>query len=182
MEQKDELWGLAMRSARGFLRRFEDLTTRNERDDLVQETACSAWRWAQSARDPGRFEAAVRTIARRTRCRFRTQRQRQREHEARSLEYRPVEPPSLVVVGHCVPSVWLLDCLDRVLEGLCALDRRLLLGMHEGFCCAELAVRFRCSEKSVKVRIHRTRRRVQMEIERAVLDAEELDVVSQSNP
>ncbi|MCC7065283.1 MAG: sigma-70 family RNA polymerase sigma factor [Planctomycetes bacterium] len=182
MEQTEELWGLALASARGFLRRFEDLTTRGERDDLVQETACAAWRWAQSARDPSRFEAAVRTIARRARCRLLSQRRRRREHEAQFLEHYPVDSLCFLVAGHRVPSLWLLSCLDQVLEGLCALDRHLLLGMHEGFCCAELAVRFRCSEKSVKVRIHRTRRRVQMEIERAVLDAEELDVVSQSNP
>jgi DNA-directed RNA polymerase specialized sigma24 family protein len=46
------------------------------------------------------------------------------------------------------------------MQGLPALDRQLLLGFHEGFCCAELASRFGRSEDCVKTRISRARRRV----------------------
>lgn len=175
MEQTEEMWGLAQRSARGFLRRFEDPLTRSARDDLVQEAAWAAWQWAASMRDTSRFVAAVRTIARRTRCRWLETERRRREVD--SLVSRGAEPAGYDVAGYRVSLVWLLECLRSVLGGLRELDRRLLIGLHEGFCCAELAARFHQSEESVKVRIHRTRRRVQLEIERAVLAADELDGV-----
>jgi DNA-directed RNA polymerase specialized sigma24 family protein len=166
---------LAQRSARGFLRRFEDSLTRSAREDLVQETAWAAWQWAASMRDTSRFDAAVRTIARRTRCRLIDAERRRRELD--SLAPPDGEPVAYEVAGHRVPLVWLLGCLQTVLAGLRELDRRLLIGLHEGFCCAELAARFRRSEQSVKVRIHRVRRVVQWEIEKAVLAADELDGV-----
>jgi DNA-directed RNA polymerase specialized sigma24 family protein len=45
------------------------------------------------------------------------------------------------------------------------LDRELLLGFYEGFCCAELAERFDRSPTCVKTRLHRARRRIQREVE-----------------
>lgn len=177
MERTEQLWGLAQRSARGFLRRFEDPLTRGERDDLVQETAWTAWRWAGSARDPSRFEAAVRTIARRARCRMLDGAHRRQKEQMGSQERHGDEPSTFAIAGHRVSLLWLLGCLQKVLAELRELDRHLLMGLHEGFCCAELAARFHLTEQSVKVRIHRTRRRVQMEIERAVLEADELDGV-----
>lgn len=175
MEKTEETWGLAQRGARGFLRRFEDSLTRGARDDLVQEAAWAAWQWAATMRDTSRFDAAVRTIARRTRCRWMDAERRRRE--AALLAATDPGPAVYEVAGHRVPRAWLLDCLQSVLARLREIDRRLLIGLHEGFCCAELAARFRRSEQSVKVRIHRARRVVQMEIEKAVLAADELDGV-----
>ena len=56
----------------------------------------------------------------------------------------------------------------RVLRGLQPLDQRLLLGFHEGFCCAELASRFGRTEDCVKTRIHRARQRVRTVFEELV--------------
>ncbi|MBM4060943.1 MAG: sigma-70 family RNA polymerase sigma factor [Planctomycetes bacterium] len=176
MERNEELWGLAQRSAQGFLRRFEDPLTRNERDDLVQETAWTAWRWVGTAREPARFAAAVRTIARRHRYRLLVREHRRRLRQAHLLQVRSEGPPQFSVLGRCVSSAWLLGCLRWVLGGLRELDRALLLGIHEGFCCAELAARFHRTEQSVKVRIHRARARVRREIELAVLTADDLEV------
>lgn len=175
MERTEEIWGLAQRTARDFLRRFEDRTTRNARDDLVQEAALAAWRWVDRAEDTSRLPAAVRTIARRARCRLFEQARRRDRAVALLRQEEDGAPATYVVAGHQVSRRWLLGCLHEVLGRLPETDRRLLLGRHEGFCCQELALRSSHSEGNVKVRIHRTRRRVQSEIERLVRAADRLD-------
>ena len=49
------------------------------------------------------------------------------------------------------------------------------MGFHEGFCCAELALRFGRSEDCVKTRIHRARRRVRSVYEDLVRLSGDLD-------
>ena len=77
----------------------------------------------------------------------------------------------------CVPlrvrNTWverdvLLGQLDRLLTGLTRLNRRILVSYYEGFSCAELAVRYRMPEESVKVRIHRARHKLRQLFERRV--------------
>ncbi len=62
----------------------------------------------------------------------------------------------------------LLGQLDRLLNGLTRLNRRILVSYYEGFSCAELAVRYRMPEESVKVRIHRARHKLRHLFERRV--------------
>ena len=169
MERNEELWGRMQEHARRFLRRFEDAFTRQQCDDLVQESAVAAWQWAGAARRPERFAAAVRTIARRKR--YRALRDHHRRREELSSACLPAPNPKideLRVAGRSVPREWLVARLVQALNGLRAVDRRLLLAQQEGFCCAEIAARLDMTEDVVKVRMHRARRRLQKEIERAV--------------
>ena len=176
MERTEQLWGAAAACAHDFLRRFADAFTRGEREDLVQETALTAWRWADHLRDSRRFAAAVRTIARRKR--YRALLEERRRSESCTAMNEPGDDrheATFVVAGRRVSLDWLLHRLHTVLQRLREIDRQLLLGIHEGFCCAELAARFRRSEQSIKARVHRARRRVQIEIEDAVREADDLD-------
>jgi DNA-directed RNA polymerase specialized sigma24 family protein len=43
---------------------------------------------------------------------------------------------------------------------LTKLNSRILMSYYEGFTCAELAVRYDLTTDSVKVRVHRSRRRI----------------------
>ena len=176
MERMEQRWRAAADCARDFLRRFSDAFTRFERDDLVQETAMTAWRWSDRLRDSARFTAAVRTIARRKRYRALLDEGRRIESYAAKGELHDAQhAATYIVAGRRVPLDWLMHRLHTVLQRLREIDRQLLLGIHEGFCCAELANRFRRSEQSVKARVHRARRRVQIEIEDAVREASDLD-------
>lgn len=175
MQRTERLCSVALRCARTFLGRFDDPATRRERDDLVQETAWTAWRWAEHMQEPRRFEAAVRTIARRKRNRMLALQQDPHGAAGELCEPTGPLPAEFLVAGRRVPADWLMDRLHIVLQQLREIDRRILLGHHEGFCCAELALRYRRSEQSVKARIHRARRRVQRGIEDAVHEAGELD-------
>ncbi|MEO6598100.1 MAG: sigma factor-like helix-turn-helix DNA-binding protein [Planctomycetota bacterium] len=80
-----------------------------------------------------------------------------------------------LIAGRRVPLRWARPCLQRALTRLSLIDRQLLLGFYEGFCCAELAARCGRTEQCVKTRIHRARRRVQEEIEASVRAADDLD-------
>ena len=83
------------------------------------------------------------------------------------------EPAQLRIAERAVPVAWAVRRLDRALDRLPALDQQLLLGFHEGFCCAELASRFGRTEACIKTRIHRARRRVQRILEGFVRGAGE---------
>ena len=179
MERGEDVWMLACSQAQGFLRRFGDDWTRSHREDLVQETAIAAWKWSEGVHDPARFWAAVRTIARRVRCRALTDAHRDRAAKQALKTARGdarEESERYYVIGdRRVPSHRVRPCMQRALDRLRPLDRQLLLGFHEGFCCAELSVRCARSEQCVKTRIHRARRRVQMEVEACVRAAGGLD-------
>jgi RNA polymerase sigma factor (sigma-70 family) len=175
MEPTEQLWGLAQRSAKHFLRRYDDPLTRRERADLVQECATTAWRWAANATEPQRFPAAVRTIAKRARYRMLATEHRRREMHQEAMRRREETPPSFRVRNRVVPGTWLLAQLQQVVADLAPLDRHLLLGNHEGFCVAELAERYGTSLPRAKTRLHRARRRVRRELEAAVVHCGHFD-------
>ena len=178
MEASDELWTKAHAQAEGHLRRHCDGWTRSHRDDLVQEATLAAWQWARQPHDQRRFWAAIRTITRRVRGRALWTSRRMRivltalAHAGGDGDHGEVH---LEIAGRRVPVHEVTPLLQRALQRLPALDRQLLLGFHEGFCCAELAARTRRSEPCVKTRIHRARRRVQCDIEEHVRAADGLD-------
>ncbi|MCK5944109.1 MAG: hypothetical protein KAI24_19140 [Planctomycetes bacterium] len=179
----EQRWVQMVAVARRFLRRYRDATTRHLREDLAQEAAMLAWQWADRIADESRLEAAVRTIARRLRAR--TLRARVRRGRLQFVPFgeadvddpvaRTPDERSLRIGARAVPVGWAVGRLGRVLRCLSELDQRLLLGFHEGFCCAELASRFGRTEDCVKTRIHRARRRVQHLFEGMVREAGPLD-------
>ncbi|HEU4419365.1 MAG TPA: RNA polymerase sigma factor [Planctomycetota bacterium] len=175
--ESEDLWTRAHNQAQNFLRRFSDAWTRSHRDDLVQEAAIAAWKWAGRSQDPRRFWAAVRTIARRIRYRALEHAQRRLDAQvaAERRSHECDDDCGYWIAGRRVPLRWVRPCLRRALQQLPALDRQLLLSFHEGFCCAELAARSRRSLECVKTRIHRARRRVQRVIEASVREADDLD-------
>jgi DNA-directed RNA polymerase specialized sigma24 family protein len=183
LEERDmdgeQLWQQARQHARGFLRRFGDAWTRNHREDLIQQAAVAAWRWGDRVRDPGAFWAAVRTISRRMRGRALDDAARERDARRTLLHVREGAQGDgerhYRIAGRWVPADCVHPHLQRALARLRPLDRQLLLGFHEGFCCAELSARCDRSEQCVKTRIHRARRRVQMEVEENVRAAGGLD-------
>lgn len=179
MEQSEELWQRAHDEAKTWLRRYHDAWTRNHRDDLVQEAAIAAWRWADGIRHRERFWAAVHTITRRLRGRGirapELVRASPTEVDAACCDDPTAIERHYLIAGRRVPALRVRPWLHGALQRLPAIDRQLLLGFHEGFCCAELAERFRRSKACVKTRIHRARRRVQREVEACVRTADGLD-------
>lgn len=181
MKPSDNVWLAVRRHAQGYLRRFSDPWTRSHCDDLVQETAVTAWHWASGLQNPRCLWGAVRTIARRVRghALYESQREllaRQAFAAARG-EDGSGSKRCYRIAGTAVPLQRLLPCFERALLQLPLEDRRLLLDFHAGFCCAELAARSARSEAAVKTRLHRARRRVQREIEACVRAAGDLDGV-----
>ena len=168
METTNELWVAAERQARRFLDRFRDAETRRERDDLVQESALAAWQWFAAAREPGRLGAAVRTIARRKRCRLLAARRRESIAEE-SAPARVVDDENdYVIGGRQVSRSVAVARLRAAMERLPTIDRGLLSARQEGFCHAEIADRSGMTETAVRVRLHRARHRLRQLIERAV--------------
>lgn len=178
MQRSEEPWQRARMQADDFLRRFGDAWTRTHREDLVQEAAIAAWRWAGADLRPPRLGAAVRTIAARLRSRalrLAWQRRQVHEHAAIAAVDDDRGEPHLRVGGRSVPMHLLQPCLHRALARLQPIDRQLLAGFQEGFCCAELGERTRRSEVCVKTRLHRARRRLRRDIEACVRAAGDLD-------
>lgn len=173
--------GLALVSARRFLSRWSDRVTSNLRDDLVQEAAWEACRRAAQVRDHTRFPAMVRTIARRLRCRALCRALRRlpplADEWQRPLPFRrwTGDDVMLTVAGRPVSRRRLLAMLDLMLERVGSLNRALLLGFYEGFSCVELGDRFELTVESVKVRLHRGRRRLRRAFEEHIRAADGLD-------
>jgi len=177
-------WAAVLQQARQVLHRYRDQSTRESCEDIAQESAVLAWQWADRLHDQSRLGAAVRTITRRHRTRSMLAEKRRRwlryvdfgaTADADPGAAEP-EEPRLCVGGQSVAQSWLRQRLAQVLGCLSPLDQRLLLGFYEGFCCAELAVRFGRSEDCVKTRIHRARRRVRVVFERLVRSSAEAEV------
>ncbi len=165
----------ALNVAYRFLGRWSDGFTRSARDELAHEAAILALDRRHTLRDARKFPSFVRTIAR-----------RMRSHAARTIVRRgemsidrddSVSEQLIASQQGCVPlrvrNTWvardiLLGQLDRLLNGLTRLNRRILVSYYEGFSCAELAVRYRMPEESVKVRIHRARRKLRQLFEQRV--------------
>jgi DNA-directed RNA polymerase specialized sigma24 family protein len=159
-------------SRRFLLGRWRDAFTRNAADELAQQAVVEAWRRAATLRDLRCLNAFVRTIVRRRRWRGLRWHVRER---ADSIERNPdlaellVAPQesceTFAIGGRRISKRWLLGHVDGAIARLSALNGRLLLDHCEGFSCAELADRHGLSEEAVKVRLHRSRRRVRGELE-----------------
>lgn len=174
--------------ASAYLRRFRDPMTRALRDEIAQESTVLAWQWICQLKDPDRLAAAVRTITRRQR--LRTLRQQPWAGPKRTLSLGPEQLVAFATTApdahifrigaRQVPASWIARRLAPTLARLSRLDQRLLLGFHEGFCCAELAARFGRTEACVKTRLHRARKRVQRSLEQLVRAADSFEE-SESN-
>lgn len=179
----EQSWEWVTRQARRALRRFGDRETNRERDDIAQDACLLIWQWADRLHDGERLGAAVRTIVKRQR--LRAVRAVQKRRCVALVDFtdpavvQPAVPPaadgSLTIAGRPVSLRWACGRLGLVMQRLPPLDRQLLMGFHEGFCCAELATRFGRSEVCVKARISRARRRVRTVFEDLVRVSGELD-------
>ncbi|MHC4514906.1 MAG: RNA polymerase sigma factor [Planctomycetota bacterium] len=145
------------------------------RDELAHEAALQALGRRHTLRDARKFPAFVRTIARRLRSHATREALKRgelsidREDIVREELMQPQRDGTLLRVRNAlVERDVLLTELDRMLTGLTCLNRRILLSYYEGFSCAELAARFEMAEESVKVRIHRARRKLRQLFERRV--------------
>jgi len=186
MERHGDKWSRAWRYARTFLGNYRDERTASLREDIAQEAVVHAWRWRRCPADGGRLREAMRTIARRHRLRSLATDQGPSGVTLVSFEADGVDEPEaraanaaeqqLRIAGRRVPIGWARVRLRGVMAGFSTLDRRLLLGFHEGFCCAELAQRFGRSPACVKSRLHRARRRLRNELEGLVRVATSFEV------
>lgn len=169
---------MGRRAAMRFLGRWTDPWMRREREDLAQETMLEAWRRRRTIRRLDRFEAFVRTIARRRRwhalraaARWRVESLDALEGLADRLADEREEDRTMRVHGEVLPVRRLLTELNQELGGLGSLDRLILHGYYEGFSCSELADRYRLGEQCVKVRLHRARHRIRERLVRRVAGA-----------
>jgi DNA-directed RNA polymerase specialized sigma24 family protein len=167
MQPGDDTWLRALNQVGWQLRRHSDAWTREHRDDLLQEAALASWQWAQRPHDPKRFWSALRTITRRVRSRALWNQRRQSSWHLAAAVVGPVvqDDRRLCIGGISVSLDRARQLLADAMGRLRPLDRQLLEGVMAGFCCAELAARFRRSEPCVKTRLHRARLRVQRDIE-----------------
>lgn len=181
MEDGDLVWRGALRDANDWLRRCRDDWTRQNLDDLAQDSAIAAWRWGGRMRHRERLWAAVQTIARRLRGRGRRRNERsvvvcaQDAVDSAVCEARDDAPPTFAVAGRPLAAEALRPWLRTALRALSPLDQQLLRDFYEGAGCAELAARHCRSESCVKTRLHRARRRVQHHVEACVRAADGLD-------
>ncbi|MDP6929854.1 MAG: sigma-70 family RNA polymerase sigma factor [Planctomycetota bacterium] len=150
-----------------FLARWADTRTRNACEDIAQEAVIEAWSRRESLRRPDRFGSVVRTIARRRRWRVLQDSldRRVESHDAEAvLESIPAasitRQESIEICGHRQPTEWLLAELDGAIGELPGLSQSLVRSYYEGFSCVELAERYSLPQTSVKVRIHRIRKRL----------------------
>jgi RNA polymerase sigma-70 factor, ECF subfamily len=118
-------------------------------DDAAQEAAIRAWRQRGRCRSPARPGPWLVTIARREALRLRAQRQEQ-----------PLEAAAGWQVAREPEDLAALD-LRRALERLNGEDLELLVGRYwQDLSNSELAERFGVAEATVRVRLHRLRRRL----------------------
>ncbi len=165
----------ALNVAYRFLGRWNDGFTRSARDELAHEAAILALDRRHTLRDARKFPSFVRTIARRMRSYAARTTMRRGEMSidrddsvSEQLTASQQNGVPLRVRNTWVARDILLGQLDRLLNGLTRLNRRILVSYYEGFSCAELAVRYRMPEESVKVRIHRARHKLRQLFERRV--------------
>ena len=161
--------------AREYLRRWRDQWTRNQREDLAQETAIRFWCQSPRLARPGALRGYVRTIARRCRCRglLRHLREVQRTIQAdecvgRSATSARATGPQVFVGGRLVPVAVLREEIGPAIAALPTLNGHLVRAFYEGFSVAELSARYELSEDCVKKRIHRSRARLRKMLEERV--------------
>lgn len=185
MEAEEVREGL--RTARTFLSRWSDETTRSGRDEIAWGALTEAWIARGSLRRPERFQAFVRTITRRVRGRRVLEEARrggrgrllsldailEAEDDERAGEFADpaaeADPCESSIAGLSVETehlcAWLWSLLDPH-----DLSHVLLQRHCEGFSCRELACSFDLSATSVKSRIHRARRALALEAMRRMVD------------
>jgi DNA-directed RNA polymerase specialized sigma24 family protein len=157
----------ALGIAEEFLNRWDDGFTTTNRDDIgLQSAILAVERW-DSLREKSRFPSFVRTIVRRRRASLVREnvRRKSKGHEVDCGNCDEFEQPRSEQRWYFVAGAWIcqsemIHTLPDVLEHLSQLNVRILLGFYEGFSCAELAARFDLTIDSVKIRVHRSRRRV----------------------
>lgn len=161
----------AQRIASKFLGRWDDPFTVSIRDDLGQQVAMAAVEKLRDLRDLRSFPAFVRTIARRKRALAIRDDFLRRvlplegtiEGDgsiADELARREPATQWYQVAGEWIPECDMLRVLPDILVRIPRLNGRLLHDYYEGFSCGELAERYGLSIENVKVRIHRSRRRI----------------------
>ena len=167
--------GQALEVAYRFLGRWHDGFTRSARDELAHEAALLALDRRHTLREPKKFPAFVRTIARRIRSHAARETLKRGDlslDRADTVSEALAQPEQdsvlLRVRDTLVERDVLLGELNRMLAKLTVMNRRILLSYYEGFSCAELAARFEMPEESIKVRIHRARGKLRQLLEQRV--------------
>lgn len=162
----------ALRSAWAFLSRWRDPVTVDCREDMAQQAAIIAWQEHDRMRDPARLTALVRTVCRRIRYRNLVKRRRRpivsldaEDELSRRIPAEPESDADIDVAGTTVSMTWMLGQLENVLGYQSPLNRSMLMAYYQGFSCSELADRYQIPQACVKVRLHRSRRRVRREFE-----------------
>ncbi len=160
--------------ARRFLYRWRDPRTASLADDLAQQATFLALRSLDTLHDPTRLAALVRTIVRRIRHRA-LLRAHTREVLATDLDgglpeplTRRPEAGAVHVRGRWIERERILPMLEFALSRLPPLNARLLREYYGGESCRALAARHRLTLDTVKVRLHRSRRRVREMLEHQV--------------
>ena len=169
--------GVASRAhdvARRFLYRWRDARTTRLAEDLAQQATFVALRRLETLHDPTRLAALVRTIVRRLRYRALT-REHGREVLAADIDVELPEPTlprpesgAVHVRGRWIDRDRILPLLEIALARLQPLNERLLREYYGGQSCRALATRHRLTLDTVKVRLHRSRRRVREVLEHQV--------------
>jgi DNA-directed RNA polymerase specialized sigma24 family protein len=160
--------------ARRFLYRWRDARTTRLAEDLAQQATFVALRRMDTLHDPTRLAALVRTIVRRLRYRA-LMREQGREVLACDIDAEFPEPTprrpdsgAVHVRGRWIERDRILPLLECALARLPPLNERLLREYYGGESCRALAVRHRQTLDTVKVRLHRSRRRVRELLEHQV--------------
>jgi len=156
-----------------FLWRWPDRQTVNLLDDLAQLTTLDTLAHMSKLQDARCLPSFVRTIARRRRYRALL---RERRHGEGAVAAGPAELPArrqeaamLRVCSRWVERDRLLPWLDEAMARLTPLNSQLLREFYGGTSCRELAIRHRLTPDTVKVRLHRSRERVRVSLERRVV-------------
>lgn len=156
-----------------FLQRWTDPTTVNLIDDLAQVAALDTLAHCGRLHDQRCLPSFVRTVARRVR--FKALRRERSRCEAASepcgsdVAARAHDVVKLRVCARWVERDHLLPWLDDALDRLPPLNSVLLREYYGGSSCRDLAVRYRLTPDTVKVRLHRSRERVRATLERRVV-------------
>lgn len=163
------------RLALHFLARWSDTPTVNLVEDLAQLSTLDTLIRLPHLHNARCLPGFVRTVARRRRYRTLVRERRRREAAALSGEFdipaRRREAVMLRVCSRWIDRDLLLPWLDDALARLTPLNSQLLREFYGGKNCRELAVRHRLSPDTVKVRLHRSRQRVRVTIERRAVSS-----------
>ncbi len=179
MESKQEHGvGRALEVAHDFLGRWQDCFTRSSADDIAQDAVIEAWRRRPTMHRPERWDAFVRTLVRRYRCRALLRDRRLRSDSldentglAEQVVARAPCPASVDIGGRIVAVSWCVEQLPSVLSRLGPLNECIVRSYYEGFSCSEIAARYCVPEDYVKVRLYRCRARIRREFEGRVRTA-----------